>query len=74
MKRAGFAVLPFLAALLASACTEVPQEPGKEYAGKLDQKAYAGDQFKGDKATWEQTLAARSNNMNEYLRTGGAKN
>ena len=61
-------------ATLAAACTEVPQEPGKEYAGKLDQKAYAGDNFKGDKAKWEQALAARTNNMNEYVRTGGAKN
>jgi hypothetical protein len=73
MSRAGVVLLA-LAALLAAACTEVTQEPGKEYAGKLDDKAYAGDRFKGDKAKWEQTLAARSNNMNEYLRTGGAKN
>ena len=55
-------------AILAAACTEVPQEPGKEYAGKLDQKPYAGDQFKGDQAKWEQALAARADNMNEYVR------
>lgn len=73
MSRAGVMFLA-LAALLAVACTEATQEPGKEYAGKLDDKAYAGDRFKGDKAKWEQALAARSNNMNEYLRTGGAKN
>lgn len=60
------------AALAASAafigCSEVPQEPGKSYAGKEDQKPYAGDQFKGDKAKWEGTLAQRSAGQNDYAR------
>lgn len=74
MSRVRFVAVAAAAATLAVACTEVPQEAGKVYAGKEDQKAYAGDKFKGDKAKWEQTLAARANNMNEYIRTGGAKN
>ncbi len=61
------------AALLLAACAETPQEPAKTYAGKEDTKPYAGDQFKGDKKKWEATLAARADNMNEYLRTGDAK-
>ena len=73
MTRVRFVVLA-LAGALAAACTEVPQDSGKAYAGKEDQKAYAGDKFKGDKAQWEQALAARAVNMNEYVRTGGAKN
>ncbi len=61
------------AALGLAACGEVSQEPGKAYAGKEDTKAYAGDQFKGDKQKWEQALAARADNMNEYVRTKDAK-
>jgi len=67
----------FAAALAAAAvftgCTEVAQEPGKSYAGKEDSKPYAGDQFKGDKQKWEQSLATRAASQNEYLRTQGAK-
>ena len=47
-------------------CTEVPQEPGKSYAGKEDTKPYAGDMFKGDKAKWEATLAQRNEGQNDY--------
>ena len=65
------------AALVAAAaftgCTEVAQEPGKSYAGKEDQKPYAGDQFKGDKAKWEQALAARADNQNDYRRAMAEK-
>jgi outer membrane lipoprotein SlyB len=57
------------AALVAAGCTEVAQEPGKVYAGKEDQKAYAGDQFRGDKAAWEKTLALRADKQNDYIRT-----
>jgi hypothetical protein len=67
----------FAAALAAAAiftgCTEVAQEPGKSYAGKEDSKPYAGDQFKGDKAKWEQTLAARADNQNDYRRAMAEK-
>ena len=67
-----------LAAALAAAtgftgCTEVAQEPGKSYAGKEDTKPYAGDQFKGDKAKWEQTLAARADSQNDYRRAMAEK-
>jgi hypothetical protein len=67
----------FAAALAAAAtftgCTETSQEPGKSYAGKEDAKPYAGDQFKGDKAKWEQSLAARANNQNDYQRAMAEK-
>lgn len=63
-----------VAAVVALAgCTELAQEPARSYAGKEDAKPYAGDQFKGDKAKWEQSLAARANSQNEYLRTQAAK-
>ena len=70
--------LTTLAAALAAAafftgCTEVAQEPGKSYAGKEDAKPYAGDQFKGDKAKWEQSLAARADNQNDYRRAMAEK-
>jgi hypothetical protein len=61
------------AAFFLGACAEVAQEPGKAYAGKSDAKPYSGDQFKGDKAKWEQSLASRADAQNEYLRTGDAK-
>jgi hypothetical protein len=61
-------IVALVSGAIAVACTEAPQEAGKVYAGKEDQKAYAGDKFKGDKALWEQTLAARADNMNEYVR------
>ena len=67
----------FAAAIAAAAaftgCTEIAQEPGKSYAGKADDKAYAGDQFKGDKAKWEQSLAARADNQNDYRRVMAEK-
>ena len=61
------------AALAVAGCHEIPQEPGKSYAGKEDTKPYAGDMFKGDKQKWEAALAARAENQNEYLRTHDAK-
>ena len=61
------------AALAAAACSEIPQDAVKPYAGKEDTKPYASDTFKGDKAKYESTLATRADHQNEYLRTGGAK-
>ena len=58
-----------VAAALVAGCAEVAQEPGKVYAGKEDQKAYAGDQFRGDKAAWEKTLALRADQQNDYIAT-----
>ena len=61
------------AGLALAACSEIPQDAAKPYAGKEDTKAYAGDMFKGDKAKYEKHLAERANYQNEYLRTGDAK-
>ena len=58
----------FAAAAAFTGCTEITQEPGKSYAGKEDTKPYAGDQFKGDKAKWEATLAQRNQTQNDYSR------
>ena len=63
----------FAAAAAFTGCTEVAQEPGKSYAGKADDKAYAGDQFKGDKAKWEQALSARADQQNDYRRAMAEK-
>ena len=61
------------AAFWLGGCTEVAQEPGKSYAGKEDSKPYAGDQYKGDKSKWEQALAARADNQNDYRRAMAEK-
>jgi hypothetical protein len=63
----------FAALLFVAACHEIPQDAVKPYAGKDDTKAYAGDQFKGDKANYEKALAARAQFQNEYVRIGDAK-
>lgn len=74
MKTMAKAAAALAAAFWLGGCTEMAQEPGKSYAGKEDQKAYAGDLFKGDKAKWEATLAERSRHQNEYLRMTADKN
>lgn len=61
------------AAGLLAACHEMPQDAAKPYAGKEDVKPYAGDLFKGDKQKFEQALAQRAQNENEYVRIGDAK-
>jgi hypothetical protein len=73
MKKLTTLAAALAAAALFTGCTEVAQEPGKSYAGKEDAKPYAGDQFKGDKAKWEQTLAARADNQNDYRRAMAEK-
>lgn len=65
--------LTLLAAGALAACNEISQDAAKPYAGKEDTKAYASDRFKGDKAKYEATMAARANYQNEYLRTGDNK-
>ncbi len=62
-----------VAAACLAGCTELAQDPVRSYAGKEDAKPYAGDQFKGDKQKWEQSLAARADKQNEYLRTQAPK-
>jgi hypothetical protein len=68
MKKLTALAAAFAAAAAFTGCTEIGQEPGKSYAGKEDAKPYAGDQFKGDKAKWEASLAQRSQGQNDYLR------
>ena len=57
------------AGLLLAACHEIPQDAAKPYAGKEDTKAYAGDQFKGDKVAYEKALAERNQFQNDYAAT-----
>ena len=73
MKKLTTLAAALAAAALFTGCTEVAQEPGTSYAGKEDAKPYAGDQFKGDKAKWEQSLAARADNQNDYRRAMAEK-
>jgi hypothetical protein len=53
------------ATVVAAGCSEAPREVGKQYAGKEDQKPWAGDQFKGDKAKWQQALTERVKNQGQ---------
>jgi hypothetical protein len=73
MKTIATAAAALAAALWLGGCSEVAQEPGKSYAGKEDAKPYAGDEFKGDKAKWEQALAARNQMQNDYRRAMAEK-
>ena len=73
MRRLASAAALLAAAVWIGGCTEVAQEPGKSYAGKEDEKPYAGDQFKGDKAKWEQSLASRASMQNDYRRAMAEK-
>lgn len=68
MKKIARLAAALAAAALFTGCTEIAQEPGKSYAGKEDSKAYAGDQFKGDKGKWLAALAERSKGQNDYAR------
>lgn len=60
-----------LAALALTGCGETDQKAKTEkiYAGKKDSRASEAPAFGGDQKKWEATLAARSGNQNEYLRT-----
>jgi hypothetical protein len=65
-------VIAFAAATLAG-CGERPQELAAQksgkYQGKPDTDPWKGEQWKGDKAQWENSLKARNQNQNEYTRT-----
>jgi hypothetical protein len=71
--RGSVIVTAFAFALALAACTEIPQDAVKPFAGAEETRPYAGDRFKGDKALYEKTLADRAQTQNEYLVTGGAK-
>ena len=62
-----------IAGVALAACSEIPQDAAKPYAGRDDTKAYSGDAFKGDKQKYEQAMAKRADYQNEYVRTGDAK-
>jgi hypothetical protein len=53
------------ATAVAAGCSEAPRDVAKQYAGKEDQKPWAGDQFKGDKAKWQQALSERVKNQGQ---------
>jgi len=63
-----------MAALMLAGCGERPQvmefKQGK-YQGKPDEPPYAAAPFNGNKDTWERDIRARTQNQNEYRRTGG---
>ena len=66
MRRIAMLAAAGAAAMLLGACSEPAQDPVRSYAGKEDAKAYSGDAFKGDKAKWESSLAARAQAQNDY--------
>jgi len=63
-----------MAALMLAGCGERPQvmefKQGK-YQGKPDEPPYAAAPFNGNKDQWERDIRARTQNQNEYRRTGG---
>jgi len=63
-----------MTALMLAGCGERPQvidyKQGK-YQGKPDELPYAAAPFNGDKDKWERDIRARTQNQNEYRRTGG---
>jgi hypothetical protein len=67
------AVLYAVLGLVLGACSEIPQDAPKPYAGKEDTKAYAGDKFKGDKQKYEQALAKRAAYQDERARATWGK-
>ena len=54
------------AALLLAACSEIPQDAPKPYAGKADTQPYADDRWKGDKAKHEKALQDRAGFQDDY--------
>jgi hypothetical protein len=62
-----------MAALMLAGCGERPQvidyKQGK-YQGKPDEPPYAAAPFNGDQQKWERDIRARTQNQNEYKRTG----
>ena len=71
MSRAALISVAMAAVFAVSACGERPQvvnyKQGK-YQGKPDTAAYASAPWNGNKQEWEQALATRNQNQNEYKR------
>lgn len=59
--------------MLFAACSEIPQDAPKPFAGKDETRSYAGAPFNGDRVKYEKALAERADTQNEYLVTGDAK-
>ena len=57
-------------AFALAACGELPQDGPKPFAGYDETRSYASEQFKGDAALYERTLAERTRTQDEYLVTG----
>ncbi len=55
----------------SAAAPRSPRSPASPTPARKTTKAYAGDQFKGDKAKWEQSLATRADIQNDYRRADG---
>ncbi len=70
--KASFLMLMALAVLSLAACGEREQQVGEfkrgKYQGKPDTAAYASAPWNGNKQEWEQALATRNQNQNEYKR------
>lgn len=63
-----------MTALMLAGCGERPQVIDYKqgtYQGKPDEPPYAAAPFNGDKDKWERDIRARTQNQNEYRRTGG---
>jgi hypothetical protein len=67
------ALVFIVAALGLVACTEIPQDARKPFAGPAETQSYSGGKFNGNKGAYEKNLVERANTQDEYLRTGDAK-
>ena len=56
------------ALVLLAACHEIPQDSRKPFAGESETKLYGAAPFNGDKAAFEQAMAKRADEQNEYVR------
>jgi uncharacterized lipoprotein NlpE involved in copper resistance len=68
-------MLAAAAVFVLTGCNEINQQEKtqKGYAGKQDEKPYAGQQFGADRTKWEVALKQRGQTQNEYLRTEPAR-
>ena len=54
--------------VVLAACHEIPQDARKPFAGASETRLYDAAPFDGDKARHEETMAARAQHQDEYLR------
>jgi hypothetical protein len=71
MRRLLIAATAAAFALATAGCGEKPTvtvyKQG-QYQGKPDKQPWDNDQFKGDRASWEQKIKKRNDGQNEYAR------